>query len=160
MLFLPKTRNLLAALLLSVVASPVSAFTNPIRQPGGSDPHVSYSDGYYYLMTTTWTNVQIARSETVDGLKTAEKKVIYSTDEASRCCNVWAPEVHYLDGSWYVYYSAGNADNLDGQNLHVLKGKLEFYCVIVLLFYVAMLCICFLLNIMSCDVIILEWLVG
>lgn len=99
-----------------------SAFTNPIRQPGGSDPFLTYSDGYYYLLTTSWTDVRIARSATVDGLKTAEKKVVYSTDEASRCCNVWAPEVHYLDGAWYIYYSAGNADNLDGQNLHALKG--------------------------------------
>lgn len=115
-------RNLAAALLLLLSGTPASAFTNPIRQPGGSDPHVSYSDGYYYLMTTTWTDVQIARSATVEGLKTAEKKVVYATDEANRCCNVWAPEVHYLDGAWYVYYTAGNADDLDGQNLHVLQG--------------------------------------
>lgn len=115
-------RNLAAALLLLLSGTPASAFTNPIRQPGGSDPHVSYSDGYYYLMTTTWTDVQIARSATVEGLKTAEKKVVYATDEANRCCNVWAPEVHYLDGAWYVYYTAGNADDLEGQNLHVLQG--------------------------------------
>ncbi|KAI1102133.1 glycoside hydrolase family 43 protein [Jackrogersella minutella] len=118
------TRKLITAFLgaTSCLLSPVAAFTNSIRNPGGSDPQIVYSDGYYYLMSTTWSNVQIARATSIEGLKTAERKTIYSSSEASRCCNVWAPEVHLLGGAWYVYFSAGNGDNLDGQNLHVLKG--------------------------------------
>ncbi|KAI0125045.1 glycosyl hydrolase family 43 protein [Xylariales sp. AK1849] len=99
-----------------------AAWTNPIRDPGGSDPFMVYTGGYFYLMTTTWTDVEIARSTTVEGLKTATKKVVYSTTTANRCCNVWAPEVHYFDGTWYIYYTAGDADDLDQQNIHVLKG--------------------------------------
>ncbi|RYP81415.1 hypothetical protein DL769_001981 [Monosporascus sp. CRB-8-3] len=107
----------------SCLLGAASAFTNPIRRPGGSDPFIAYSgDGYYYMMSTSWTNLQIARSQTIEGLKTAPKKVVYSTNEPNRCCNVWAPEVHYLNGRWYIYYTAGNANNLDGQNLHVLRG--------------------------------------
>jgi GH43 family beta-xylosidase len=97
-------------------------FTNPIRKPGGSDPFLVYSGGYYYLLTTTWTDVEVARATTIEALKTASKKVVYSTTTAARCCNVWAPEVHYLGGAWYIYYTAGNTTNLDGQRLHVLKG--------------------------------------
>ena len=82
-----------------------------------------YTGGYYYLLSTTWNDVQIARSTTISGLKTAPKKVVYSTGTASRCCNVWAPEVHYLGGLWYIYYTAGNNQDLNGQRLHVLKGK-------------------------------------
>ncbi|KAL4930252.1 glycoside hydrolase family 43 protein [Aspergillus undulatus] len=99
-----------------------SAWTNPIRNPGGSDPFIAYSGGYYYLLTTEWDNVQISRSTTIEGLKTASSKVIYSDTTSSRCCNIWAPEVHYLGGRWYVYFTAGNGDNLDGQRLHVLAG--------------------------------------
>ncbi|OTA99765.1 glycoside hydrolase family 43 protein [Hypoxylon sp. CI-4A] len=111
----------------SCLVSPATAFTNPVRQPGGSDPQISYSGGYYYLLSTSWTDVEIARSETIEGLKTAERKSVYSSTEASRCCNVWAPETHYIDGTWYLYFSAGNADNLDGQNVHVLKGGASAY---------------------------------
>lgn len=82
-----------------------------------------YTGGYYYLLSTTWNDVEIARSTTIDGLKTASKKVVYSTGTASRCCNVWAPEVHYLGGLWYIYYTAGNNNDLNGQRLHVLKGS-------------------------------------
>ncbi|OJJ29801.1 hypothetical protein ASPWEDRAFT_122386 [Aspergillus wentii DTO 134E9] len=99
-----------------------TAFTNPIRNPGGSDPFIVYTGGYYYLLTTTWSDVEIARATTIEGLETATKKVAYSTSTASRCCNVWAPEVHYLDGKWYIYYTAGDSSDLDGQRLHVLTG--------------------------------------
>jgi GH43 family beta-xylosidase len=100
-----------------------AAFTNPIRNPGGSDPFLVYTGGYYYLMTTTWTDVEIAHATTIDGLKTATKKSVYSTSTASRCCNVWSPEVHYFDGTWYIYFTAGDSADLNGQNVHVLKGK-------------------------------------
>lgn len=100
-----------------------SAITNPIRNPGGSDPFLVYTGGYYYLLTTTWTDVEIARATTVEGLKTATKKSVYSTTTASMCCNVWSPEVHYLGSTWYIYFTAGDADDLAGQRLHVLEGQ-------------------------------------
>lgn len=105
-----------------------SAFTNPIRNPGGADPQVSYFDGYYYLISTEWTNLQLTRAETIDGLKTAEPKVIYTDPDPSRCCNVWAPEIHLIDGTWYLYYTAGQdgSDNLGGQRSHVLRGTYGF----------------------------------
>jgi GH43 family beta-xylosidase len=109
-----------------------AAWVNPIRSSGGSDPFLVYSGGYFYLMTTTWTDVEIARATTIDGLKTATKKVVYSTTTASRCCNVWAPEVHYFDGAWYIYYTAGDSADLDGQNIHVLKGSCLGFPLIVL----------------------------
>jgi len=73
-------------------------FNNPLKNKDGSDPHMVYDSGYYYLTTTTWSNVQIARSKTIAGLKTATPTVVYSTSTASRCCNVWAPEIHKVDG--------------------------------------------------------------
>ena len=101
-------------------------FKNPLRNPEGSDPFIVWSGGYYYFLTTTWNDVQISRATTLNGLKTATKKVIYSSTTASRCCNVWAPEVHYFDGKWYVYFTAGQSANLDLQGVHVLEGKNPF----------------------------------
>jgi GH43 family beta-xylosidase len=83
---------------------------------------MTYSDGYYYLMTTTWTNLQITRAKTLEGLKTGETRVVWTDGNPSRCCNVWAPELHKIDNTWYIYYTAGNSQNLDGQRSHVLKG--------------------------------------
>ncbi|KAK2810403.1 hypothetical protein FQN50_002892 [Emmonsiellopsis sp. PD_5] len=111
-------------LLLASAASLVSAgeYSNPLKDPNGSDPHIVYADGYYYLTTTTWTDIQLTRATTIEGLKTGESKVVWQDSDPSRCCSVWAPELHEWDGIWYLYYTAGNNANLDGQRSRVLQG--------------------------------------
>lgn len=81
-----------------------------------------YTGGYYYLMTTTWTDLEITRATTLEGLKTGDKKTVWTDTTSSRCCNVWAPELHYIDNAWYIYYTAGIAADTTGQKLHVLQG--------------------------------------
>lgn len=112
----------IAVSILSALGT-VAAFTNPIRRPGGSDPQVTYTGGYYYMISTSWTDLRLARATTIAGLKTAQSKVIYTDSNASRCCNMWAPELHYFGNRWYIYYTAGNANNLDGQRMHAIVGK-------------------------------------
>ncbi|KAG8782235.1 hypothetical protein FRC12_021059 [Ceratobasidium sp. 428] len=114
--------------LLSLYALKVSCaatFTNPIKTPNGSDPYMVYSNGYYYLTTTTWSNIQITRATTMAGLKTATPKVVWTDSTASRCCNMWAPEIHWIAGQSSCYYTAGTSGtaNFDNQRLHVLKGS-------------------------------------
>ncbi|KAG9017219.1 hypothetical protein FRB90_001329 [Tulasnella sp. 427] len=104
-----------SALLFAQAAIAATTFTNPVKNPDGSDPFMVYDGGYYYLMTTTWTNVQITRATTVAGLKTATPKVVYTDFTSTRCCNVWAPEIHKIDGKWWLYYTAGQSANLDLQ---------------------------------------------
>jgi hypothetical protein len=70
----------------------VSTYSNPIRNPEGSDPFIVYTGGYYYLLRTTWTDVSISRATMLNSLKSATQKVVYSTTTASRCCYVWSPE--------------------------------------------------------------------
>ncbi|KAG7095786.1 hypothetical protein E1B28_006487 [Marasmius oreades] len=103
----------------------VLGFQNPIKASDGSDPFMVYHEGYYYLTTTTWNNIQLTRATTIAGLKAAQPKVIWTDSTSSRCCNMWAPEIHWQDkeGSWYIYYSAGSSGTLDNQRLHVLKGS-------------------------------------
>ena len=52
------------ALSLAAVNAAVT-FTNPIKAVDGSDPFMVYDNGYYYLMTTTWNNVQVRNAYTV-----------------------------------------------------------------------------------------------
>ncbi|OBT45882.1 hypothetical protein VE00_04230 [Pseudogymnoascus sp. WSF 3629] len=110
----------MALSLTSLVSA--ATFSNPLKPKDGSDPHIVYTGGYYYLMTTTWTNLQITRATTLGGLKNGETKVVWTDSTASRCCNIWAPELHYFDGIWYIYYTAGTSADLNGQRPNVLKG--------------------------------------
>ena len=104
-----------------------NAFTNPIRAHSGSDPHMVFSDGLYYLMTTTWRNLTIAASPTLEGLKTAPQKVVWKDTNPQRCCNMWAPELHKVEGRWYIYYTAGQntTDYVPTQRVWVLRGGSE-----------------------------------
>lgn len=116
--------TLLASLATILSVAFGASFTNPLKATDGSDPFIVYSgDGYYYLLTTTWSDIRLTRAKTVAGLKTGESKVVWSDKTASRCCNVWAPEVHWIDNAWWIYYTAGNSANLDGQRSFVLKGQ-------------------------------------
>jgi GH43 family beta-xylosidase len=112
-------------------------FTNPLL-PAGADPWSIYKDGYYYYMHTTGNNLTIWKSRSLADLKTAEKKVVWTPPPSGPYSkDIWAPEVHYLWGKWYIYFAAdagtnqthrlwvlenSSADPLKGQ--WVMKGKL------------------------------------
>ncbi|CZR53263.1 related to glycosyl hydrolase, family 43 [Phialocephala subalpina] len=116
-------RNTINQLSDAMMHNNAATYSNPIRAVDGSGPFIVYTGGYYYLLTTSWTDVEISRATTLNGLKISTKKVVYSTTTASRCCNVWSPEVHYFSGTWYIYYTAGETTDLNGQQIHVLTGK-------------------------------------
>ena len=109
-------------------SSPTGMMTNKLNPYGGADPWLQYYEGYYYLATTTWRSELIMlKSPTLAGLKTAIPLQIYAETDSSRCCNMWAPEFHLLQGDnglrWYYYYSAGTADTLSNQRTHVLESE-------------------------------------
>jgi GH43 family beta-xylosidase len=120
-----------ATLLLTVLAigtppafaAPGRPFANPIKSVKGADPWIQYYQGSYYMITTSWTSVlTMRRSPTLAGLATAPSVVVWSDTTASRCCNMWAPEIHFLNNRWYLYYTAGTSGtNYANQRLHVLE---------------------------------------
>lgn len=124
---------LVMMVVLMVAASPAlmqedapATLRNPLNPNNGADPWLTYYDGNYYLAATTWTSILTMRkAPTLAGLKTAEPVQIYYETEPSRCCNMWAPEFHLLDGPngfrWYFYYTAGTAGDTVNQHMHVLE---------------------------------------
>ncbi|EWZ28943.1 hypothetical protein BFJ63_vAg14660 [Fusarium oxysporum f. sp. narcissi] len=112
----------LVALLSSVSYVQAATYSNPLEPRNGGDPSIVWHAGWYYMTSTTWGDVRLRRAKTLNGLKTGESKIIYQSNEPSRCCNVWAPELHNVGGTWHVYFSAGTRANTDNQRSQVLKG--------------------------------------
>lgn len=101
------------------------SFTNPLFA-NGADPWLEYWQGNYYLTTTTWTSQLVMRkSTTLAGLASATPVNIWSETNPKSCCNFWAFEFHRLQGPdgprWYMMYTSGKQENLDGQHLSVLE---------------------------------------
>ena len=87
-------------------------FTNPIKQ-SGPDPWVLNKNGWYYYMNTTGQNLTLWRTKNLAQLATAEQKVIFSPPAKTGYSHeLWAPEIHFFDSKWYVYFSADSATNV------------------------------------------------
>ena len=111
-MYLSKKITVLFTALLTVVAAMAQqTFTNPLL-PSGADPFSFYKDGYYYYTHTTGRNVTLWKTANLSDLKTAEKKVIFTPPVNTLYSKeIWAPEIHFIDGKWYAYFAAD-----DGQN--------------------------------------------
>ena len=81
-------------------------FINPLQN--GADPWIIKKDGLYYYTQTLGNRVALWKTTAVSKLGTVTSTEIFRpTAGAANAENVWAPELHFLDGKWYVYYTAG-----------------------------------------------------
>jgi GH43 family beta-xylosidase len=73
---------------------------------------VEYKDGVYYYMNTTGTDLTLWRTRNIADLGTAEKKVLWQPPAAGPYSHdLWAPEIHFLSGKWYIYFAADGGNN-------------------------------------------------
>jgi GH43 family beta-xylosidase len=82
-------------------------FTNPVAP--GADPWVVRHDGWYYLAQSRDRAIWIYRSDKLTAPTEHGVPVWTAPDTGWNRSNVWAPELHYIDGRWYIYYAAGRA---------------------------------------------------
>jgi GH43 family beta-xylosidase len=99
-------------------------FTNPILNDG-ADPWVISKDGFYYYTHTTGSSIRIWKSKTLTGLSNAEyKDVWFPPVEGKNTSNVWAPELHFVNGKWYIYYAADDGQNAN-HRMFVLESETD-----------------------------------
>lgn len=101
---------------------PVPTFSNPLL-PSGADPWCIYKDSFYYYTNTTGKNITVWKTKSIADLATAEKKVIFTPPATGPYSKeLWAPEIHFLQGKWYVYFAADSGNNVD-HRLWVLENE-------------------------------------
>ncbi len=127
--------SLLLILLIPVLSySQNDRFDNPIAERR-ADPWVHRTDdGTYYLIATVpeYDRIVIRQAETINGLRNAEEKVVWRKHETGVMGNhIWAPELHQIDGNWYIYFAAADAEDkwkirmwaLSNSNKDPMKGE-------------------------------------
>src|SRR5690349_8702508 len=91
--------------LLPVVDTP-SYLVNPLL-PSGPDPWITYRGGFYYFMHTTGNSLKIWKTRNLADLAQGESRVVWRAPASGPYSrDVWAPELHYLQGRWYIYFAA------------------------------------------------------
>ncbi|MDA3854197.1 MAG: family 43 glycosylhydrolase, partial [Bacteroidales bacterium] len=87
-----------------------------------ADPYIMVYNGYYYCTGTTGTNISIKKARTLEGIKTAATKRVFSKDDGGPCCDYWAPEIFRLNDKWYIYYTANDGGV---QHTYVIENESE-----------------------------------
>lgn len=92
-------------------------FINPVI-PQRADPWVyKHEDGWYYFTASVpeYDRIEVRRAETIQGLGAAEPVVAWRKYETGlMSANIWAPEIHYIDGKWYIYFAAARTSETVG----------------------------------------------
>jgi GH43 family beta-xylosidase len=82
-------------------------FSNPIAD--GEDPWIVRRDEWYYLVESKNEGISVYRSKVLTDPKRNEVRVWSAPDKGWNQTNIWAPELHFENGRWYIYYAAGRA---------------------------------------------------
>lgn len=80
-------------------------YVNPVRLRA-PDPSIVYADGAYSTVYTSDKFIQMTRAKTLNGLLNGETRVFWNDTDPERSRHLWAPEIHHIDGMWYVFYSS------------------------------------------------------
>lgn len=110
--------GLAAVAALVLTACDGASFHNPIKAVG-ADPYVVRWHAAYYLIESRDGGLWVTRSPKDDltGIASGTAKEIWTSPVAGRACTaVWAPELHLVDGRWYVYYAATTCDGDDANH--------------------------------------------
>lgn len=90
-----------------------------------ADPYITrHSDGKYYFTASVpeYDKIVIRCSDTLDGLKNAGEKTVWTKHESGEMSqHIWAPEIHYLFGKWYIYFAAAKADDIWALRPYILE---------------------------------------
>lgn len=106
-------------LAIALVAAPLLAapragtLVNPVL-PSGPDPWVVEHDGTFYYMATRGDALSIRATDDLAKLADATEQIVWRPrPKSANGRSIWAPELHRIDGRWYIYYTAAHSDHDD-----------------------------------------------
>ncbi|MBN2763763.1 MAG: family 43 glycosylhydrolase [Bacteroidales bacterium] len=99
-------------------------FDNPVAEQR-ADPWVyKTEEGQYYLIATVpeYDRIVIRKAKTVKDLKDAKEKALWHKhDTGVMASHIWAPELHKIGEKWYIYFAAGESEDIWKIRIYVLS---------------------------------------
>lgn len=97
-----------------------------------ADPYiVDGGNGWFYFTASYpaygsadkgYDRIILRRSSTVAGLADAEEKTIWKAHSSGIMSrHIWAPEMHFIGGKWYIFFAAGTTENVWAIRPYVLE---------------------------------------
>jgi GH43 family beta-xylosidase len=126
----------------TVTVTDSGKFKNPIvpvsSDNGSADPSIIFKDGYYYYVKSqNHSSIVVAKAKRLQDIGTEPRVTVYTPPSGQLySSDLWAPELQYLNGKWYIYFAADDGNNAnhrmyvlegdsqDPQGTYTLKGKI------------------------------------
>lgn len=96
-----------------------------------ADPYIhKHSDGYYYFTASVpeFDSIELRRARTIEELQDAETVTVWKKHEDGEMSElIWAPEIHYINEKWYIYFAAAPNREVTGitfnHHMYVLENN-------------------------------------
>jgi GH43 family beta-xylosidase len=99
-------------------------FTNPIVR-SGADPWVIHHNDAYFMCQSRRGGIHVTRSRSLVEIESGTSARVWTPPRGTTYSReLWAPELHYLQGKWYIYVAADDGDNVN-HRMHVLEGTTQ-----------------------------------
>lgn len=99
---------------------------NPIVEQRADPWIMRHTDGYYYFTASLpdFSGIPLRRAQTLGELTAAAEKVVWQKRSTGvMSANIWAPELHYIQGKWYLYFAAAREDAIFDHRMYVLENS-------------------------------------
>ncbi len=97
---------------------------NPIN-PTGHDPYVIDKDGKYYYCWSGGGGVMVSAADSLAETSRDGGTVVFKAPAGTMYSSeYWAPELHYVQGEWYIYVAADDGEDKN-HRMFVLKGTTQ-----------------------------------
>jgi GH43 family beta-xylosidase len=112
--------SILLCLFLNSNAQKTEILINPILQ-NGADPWVVNDGGTFHYCYVRKDTVFLKSVKRISELVNANERIIWIPEKGTAYAKeVWAPELHFLDGRWCVYVAADDGKN-ENHRMYVLS---------------------------------------
>lgn len=102
---------------------PDTSFINPLL-PSGPDPWVIQKDTTYYYTNTFGNKLAIYKTNKMSALSNATLTTVWTPPTTGAYSgDIWAPEIHYLQGKWYIYFAADSSGLNSTHRIYVLENS-------------------------------------
>src|SRR5690606_10433792 len=105
-------------------------FKNPIVPvsgvAGSADPSIVFHDGYYYYVKSDRdASIVVAKSKRLQDIGTAPRVTVYTPPSGTAYSKgLWAPEIQFIQGKWYIYFAADDGNNAN-HRMYALESKTD-----------------------------------
>lgn len=81
-----------------------------------ADPFILRHQGEYFFIASVpeYDRLEIRRATTLEGLRDAPGVVVWRKPDSGPMSHlIWAPELHFIDGRWVIYFAAAHTQAFD-----------------------------------------------